>query len=261
VEHVLFKERALSKQRRSIKIKTNERIKPIERTMPGENKVFKKRSVTPRTENQRGYIRAIVESDIVLCQGPAGSGKTHIAIGMATQFLERGDVDKIVVARPVLEAGEKIGFLPGDQNQKLDPYIRPIMDELAYYVSYADIAAMKNANTFEIVPIGYMRGRTFKNSFVIIDECQNATFDQIKMILSRLGESSRMVLTGDPLQSDLEKRHQGGFEFACELFKHHPEIACIKMESTDIVRHRLISSMMAMWENHVDKYKSGGIMR
>lgn len=218
------------------------------------------KTVSARTVGQKAYIQAIQNNEIVICEGPAGTGKTHIATALAVEALKKGEVNRIIIARPVVEAGEDIGYLPGDSNQKLDPYVRPVMMELKDYASYDEIATWKNSEQLEIVPIGFMRGLTFKKSFVIVDECQNAQHDQIKMILSRFGEASRMVMTGDATQSDLERKHQGGFKFAHELFSAHPldSMTCITLDRKDIVRHRLVGEILELWEKHVDKYKADG---
>lgn len=221
---------------------------------------IKFKSVSARTDNQRHYIKTINDRDIVICEGPAGSGKTHIAIGMALQHLSKGKVEKILIARPAVESGEDIGYLPGDADAKLNPYVRPILDELQYYASFNEIKEMQNSKILEIVPIGYMRGRTFKDAFVVVDECQNCTTDQMKMVLTRLGESSKMVLTGDVTQSDLEKRHQGGFQFAYDLcyYTLPHDVGCVRLEKADIVRHELVGKIVELWGKHVDIYKSQG---
>lgn len=218
------------------------------------------KTVSARTPGQKAYIQAIQNNEIVICEGPAGTGKTHIATALAVEALKKGEVRNIIIARPVVEAGEDIGYLPGDSNQKLDPYVKPVMNELKDYASYEEIVTWKNGLQLEIVPIGFMRGLTFKKSFVIVDECQNAKHDQIKMILSRFGEASRMVMTGDVTQSDLERRNQGGFKFAHALFSEHPleSMACVKLSCEDIVRHRLVGEILELWEKHVDRYQTCG---
>jgi len=222
-----------------------------------DNKQFRRKPVVARTENQKTYIKAILKSDVIICEGPAGTGKTNVAIGMAMHLLDKKVVEKIVIARPVVEAGEDLGYLPGDHNDKLDPYVRPIFDELQQYASLSEIATLKNSLTLEIVPIGFMRGRTFKNSFILVDECQNAQYDQIRMILTRLGENSKMVMTGDITQSDLDKRDRGGFRYVFDLFSKYEEylddsVSCVRLYKQDIVRHHLVSKMLDIWGKQVD---------
>lgn len=222
--------------------------------------IFKRRRVEPKTLNQAEYIKALRTKDLTICLGPAGSGKTHVAIGMAMNLLDANKFEKILIARPAVEAGESLGYLPGDQDKKLDPYVRPIFDELEYYSSYTEIATLKNNRTLEIVPIAFMRGRTFKNAFIIIDECQNATYPQLEMAISRLGTGSRMVLTGDVTQSDLRKTDRGALQFAFDLFKKElrNEVACIKLSVEDIVRHELVGKVLQIWQNSLDNYKKDG---
>ena len=213
-----------------------------------------------QTVNQKDYIKAIKSHDVTICEGPAGTGKTHIAVGMAVAALRKEDVDRIVVARPVVEAGEQIGFLPGELDQKMGPFIRPINDEMSEYASHTMIAGWKNAKKFEIVPIGYMRGRTFKHSFVVCDECQNLNYDQMFMLITRFGKSSKMVLTGDSAQSDLLENKRGAFRFAFEIFSRIDGIATIKLDRSDNQRHALVNEVVELWEKHVDKFKRDGII-
>jgi phosphate starvation-inducible PhoH-like protein len=231
--------------------------------LPKKEKVdlqkVKFKSVSARTDNQRNYIKEIVSKDIVICEGPAGSGKTHIAIGMAMQYLYQKKVDKILIARPAVESGEDIGYLPGDADAKLSPYVRPVLDELQYFASWNEIKEMQNSKVLEIVPIGYMRGRTFKDAFVVVDECQNCKTDQIKMVLTRLGDSSKMVLTGDATQSDLEKKHQGGFQYAFDLcYEKIDDVGCVELDTCDIIRHPLVGKIVNSWPLYLDNYQRYG---
>lgn len=213
----------------------------------------KRKTVSARTSNQRKYIKAIINNEVIICNGPAGTGKTHVAIGMAFNHLHKGIIERIVIARPVVEAGESLGFLPGDIDDKMSPYIYPIMDELKEYASYTEIAEMKNSGALEICPLAYMRGRTFKDSFIICDECQNATKNQVKMLFTRLGIGSKMVMTGDIDQSDLNKQSQGGFQMACERFDSprmtDNGIVVVSLEAEDIVRNEKIGIMLDAWED------------
>lgn len=216
------------------------------------------KSPSAKTENQRDYIKAIVSHDIVICQGPAGTGKTHIAVGMGVDSLRKGNVKRIVIARPVVEAGESLGFLPGELEKKMDPFVRPCFDELEEYASNAEIVSWQNERILEIVPIGFMRGRTFKDSFIICDECQNLNFDQMEMLLTRFGMQSKMVLTGDVSQSDLVSNVQGAFAYACALFMDDDEIAVQSLDYTDNQRHPLVGKMAKKWKMHLDKFKASG---
>lgn len=199
----------------------------------------------PRTENQKEYIRTIAENAITFCQGLAGSGKTHIAMGMAIEYLLEEKVKKIIITRPVLEAGEKIGYLPGTAEEKLHPYLLPILDEIQYFISMAQYAALKLNNKIEVVPLGLMRGRNFHNCFIVADECQNASYDQLKMLLTRIGHDSKMVLTGDVYQSDLHYRYQGGFLDLINKLQDIDGIGFSKLEGTDIVRNPIIAKILA----------------
>ena len=166
--------------------------------------------VSAKTENQRTYIKAIINNKVTFCVGPAGTGKTHIATAMAIYGLLHGDYKRIILTRPLVQAGEDTGFLPGDVRKKLHPYMLPIYDEIERYVSHQDLQRLMNENTIEVIPFAFMRGRNFHDSFIIADECQNASDKQIKMLLTRIGNDSKMVLTGDHSQSDLPTHEQGG---------------------------------------------------
>lgn len=198
----------------------------------------------PRTENQKNYIRTVAENSITFCQGLAGSGKTHIAIGMALEYLLEEKVKKIIITRPVLEAGEKLGYLPGTAEEKLHPYLLPIIDEINHFISTALYASLKLNNKIEVVPLGLMRGRNFHDSFIVADECQNASYDQLKMLLTRLGRDSKMVLTGDIGQSDLSRHLRGGFLHMTNCLDGVPGIGFSVLESVDIVRNPIIASII-----------------
>lgn len=206
----------------------------------------------PKTPNQKEYIRSIAENVITFCQGIAGSGKTHIAIGMGLEYLSDEKVSKIVITRPVLEAGEKLGFLPGTAEEKLHPYLLPIIDEINHFIGMADYARLKNEHKIEIVPLALMRGRNFHDSFIIADECQNASYDQLKMLLTRIGQESKMVLTGDIAQSDLHRHLQGGFITMFEALEGVNGIGFTKLEFQDIVRNPIIADILA----RLEKYES-----
>lgn len=198
----------------------------------------------PRTENQKDYIRTIAEHHITFCQGVAGSGKTHIAIGMALEYLLSEKVKKIVITRPVVESGEKIGYLPGTAEEKLHPYLLPLLDEINYFIPPGVYSGLKTNNKIEIVPLGLMRGRNFHDSFIVADECQNASYDQLKMLLTRLGNGSKMVLTGDVSQSDLHKHMQGGFYTMTKVLDQLDGIGITYLDSSDIVRNPIIGKIL-----------------
>lgn len=207
-----------------------------------------KNRLKPRTENQKEYIRNIAENTITFCQGLAGSGKTHIAIGMALEYLLEEKVNKIIITRPVLEAGEKIGYLPGTAEEKLHPYLLPILDEIHHFITMGHYASLKLNNKIEVVPLGLMRGRNFHNSFIVADECQNASYEQLKMLLTRIGHNSKMVLTGDVGQSDLSRHLQGGFIDLINILDDIEGIGIAKLESIDIIRNPIIVKILARLE-------------
>lgn len=204
----------------------------------------------PRTENQKEYIRSIVENTITFCQGKPGSGKTHIAVGLALEYLLEDKVKKIIVTRPVVEAGEKIGYLPGDANTKLFPYLLPIEDEINYFIGPALNASLKLNNKIEIVPLGFMRGRNFHDSFIVADECQNASYEQLKMLLTRIGQNSKMVLTGDVSQSDLSRHLQGGFYDLIQTLDKIENIGIATLTDSDIIRNPIIAKILAKLDNY-----------
>lgn len=211
-----------------------------------------KNQLKPRTKNQNEYIRTIAENTITFCQGVAGSGKTHIAIGMALEYLLAQKVDKIIITRPVVEAGEKLGFLPGTAEEKLHPYLLPILDEINYFIPIQTYTKLKLTNRIEVVPLGLMRGRSFHKCFIVADECQNASYDQLKMLLTRIGIDSKMVLTGDIAQSDLNNYYRGGFANMMNILTEVNSIGLSKLEYGDIVRNPIIADIVY----RLDKYES-----
>jgi len=204
----------------------------------------------PRTENQKEYIRTVAENTITFCQGVAGSGKTHIAIGMALEYLLDEKVKKIIITRPVVESGEKIGYLPGTAEEKLHPYLLPLLDEVNHFIPAAQYISLKTNNKIEIVPLGLMRGRNFHNAFIVADECQNASYDQLKMLLTRIGMDSKMVLTGDVAQSDLQRSYRGGFATMAKLLSEVDGIGSSRLEYVDIVRNPIIAHIMSKLDGH-----------
>lgn len=201
------------------------------------------KNVKPRSEGQARLMQAMKDHNLVMAMGPAGTGKTYLAISAAVEAFEKGEVDRIILSRPAIEAGESIGFLPGDLQDKMAPYLRPLYDALNDRLGLKKLKTMIDTGEIEIAPIGYMRGRTLNNAFVVIDEAQNCTYQQIKMILSRLGWNSTMVVTGDPDQSDLLEGISGLADI-CHRLKPVKGIAVEKLKETDIVRHPLVASML-----------------
>jgi phosphate starvation-inducible PhoH-like protein len=204
----------------------------------------------PRTDNQKDYIRTVSENHITFCQGVAGSGKTHIAVGMALEYLLEDKVKKIVITRPVVESGEKIGYLPGTAEEKLHPYLLPILDEVCHFVPMSHYASLKLNNRIEIVPLGLMRGRNFHNAFIVADECQNASYDQLKMLLTRIGTDSKMVLTGDISQSDLHRTMRGGFIDLIGALNGVDQIGLAQLFNHDIIRNPIIGKILARLDSY-----------
>jgi phosphate starvation-inducible PhoH-like protein len=204
----------------------------------------------PRTDNQKEYIRTLAENTVTFCQGVAGSGKTHIAIGMALEYLLEDKVKKIIITRPVVESGEKIGYLPGTAEEKLHPYLLPLLDEVNHFIPSSYYTSLKTNNKIEIVPLGLMRGRNFHNAFIVADECQNASYDQLKMLLTRIGRESKMILTGDTSQSDLHRHMQGGFYDMISALEGTDGIGVSRLDSSDIVRNPIIGKIISRLDNY-----------
>lgn len=203
------------------------------------------RKVRPQGDNQRRLMAAMDSANVVLAIGPAGTGKTYLAIAKAVEALEAGKVGRIVLSRPAVEAGEAIGFLPGAMEDKLAPYLRPLYDALSDRMGVKRLKQCLTDGTIEIAPIGFMRGRTLNNAFIVIDEAQNCTYTQLKMLLTRLGWHSTMVVTGDPDQTDLLPEMSGLGEMAARL-RQLPDVAVVKLEERDVVRHPLVASMLSV---------------
>ena len=204
----------------------------------------------PRTDNQKEYIRTLAENTVTFCQGVAGSGKTHIAIGMAIEYLLEDKVKKIIITRPVVESGEKIGYLPGTAEEKLHPYLLPLLDDVNYFIPSSYYTSLKTNNKIEIVPLGLMRGRNFHNAFIVADECQNASYDQLKMLLTRIGRESKMILTGDTSQSDLHRHMQGGFYDMISALEGTDGIGVSRLDHSDIVRNPIIGKIISRLDNY-----------
>jgi phosphate starvation-inducible PhoH-like protein len=209
----------------------------------GERQQRYQKTVKPRSENQAQLMKALDEKSLVFAIGPAGTGKTYLAICKAVEALQRGDVARIILSRPAVEAGEQIGFLPGAMEDKLAPYLRPLYDALSDRLSPQQLKHMMADGTIEIAPIGFMRGRTLNNAFVVIDEAQNCTYTQIKMLLTRLGWHSTMVVTGDPAQSDLLPT-LSGLADAADRLEQLDDAEVVRLQGQDVVRHPLVAEML-----------------
>ncbi|HDR6997645.1 PhoH family protein [Bacillus cereus] len=211
-------------------------------------KTAKGKSIRVKTMGQRRYIHAMKKNDIVFGIGPAGTGKTYLAVVMAVRALKQGYVKKIILTRPAVEAGENLGFLPGDLKEKVDPYLRPLYDALHDILGQEYTQRMMERGVIEIAPLAYMRGRTLDDSFVILDEAQNTTGAQIKMFLTRLGFSSKMVITGDPSQVDLPKGVKSGLSIAANILSSVSGLSFITLEQTDVVRHPLVQRIIEAYD-------------
>jgi len=203
-----------------------------------------KRSVIPRSKKQKEYVKSLKNSQIIMSLGPAGTGKTYLAVAVALSMLLEKKVERIILSRPAVEAGERLGFLPGDMKDKIDPYLRPLYDSLYDLLDYDKIQRKIESGAIEIAPLAFMRGRTLKNSFAILDEAQNATDIQIKMFLTRIGENSKIVINGDPSQVDLPNKSLSGLNKSKKLLGHLKEISVVDFDHTDVVRHPLVSKIV-----------------
>tara|TARA_B100001146_G_scaffold225008_1_gene245621 strand:- start:27 stop:938 length:912 start_codon:yes stop_codon:yes gene_type:complete len=208
-----------------------------------------KKSVIPRSEKQKNYVRALKESEIIISAGPAGTGKTFLAVAVALTMLLEKKIERIILSRPAVEAGERLGFLPGDMREKVDPYLRPLYDSLYDLLDFEKIQKKIEVGDIEIAPLAFMRGRTLKNSFAILDEAQNATDTQIKMFLTRIGENSKIVINGDPSQTDLPNKSLSGLNRAKKLLGHLKEISVVDFDHTDVVRHPLVSKIVRAYSD------------
>ncbi|MDB2353547.1 PhoH family protein [Candidatus Pelagibacter bacterium] len=208
-----------------------------------------KKSVIARSEKQSEYIKALKENDIVLSLGPAGTGKSFLAVSVAVTLLMEKKIDRVILSRPAVEAGEKLGFLPGDMKEKVDPYLRPLYDALYELFGADKIDKKIETGEIEIAPLAFMRGRTLKNCFAILDEAQNATETQIKMFLTRIGENSKLVVNGDPSQVDLINKTHSGLVKSKNILKNIEEIKLIEFDHNDVVRHPLVSKIIRAYQN------------
>lgn len=221
----------------------------------GESIHTRRRTVQARSPGQRGYLQALRERDMVFALGPAGSGKTYLAVAMGVSLLLAGKVERIVLSRPAVEAGEKLGFLPGDMKEKIDPYLRPLYDALHDMIPAEQIANRMESGEIEIAPLAFMRGRTLAHCYVILDEAQNTTAMQMRMFLTRLGEGSRMVVTGDPSQTDLPGGQKSGLTDAVDTLKDVNGIRFVRLTSQDVVRHDLVTRIVEAYDARDKKAK------
>lgn len=206
------------------------------------------RQVRPRTEGQASYVEKMRKHDIVFAIGPAGTGKTFLAVAMAVEALKHNLIRKIVLVRPAVEAGESLGFLPGDMQAKINPYLRPLLDAINEMIGYDQVQRLIQQDVIEVVPLAYMRGRTLNESFIILDEAQNSTIGQMKMFLTRMGEKSKVVVSGDTTQIDLPHGTQSGLKDALSRLKNISEIGIVHLLKTDIVRHQLVQQIVEAYD-------------
>lgn len=218
---------------------------------------IRNRVVSARTPTQADYLRAIDESELVFGEGPAGTGKTYLAVAKAVECLVRGDVARIILSRPAVEAGEQLGFLPGDMREKVDPYLRPLYDALNDMMPAEQVQKRLESGEIEVAPLAFMRGRTLANAFVILDEAQNTTAVQMKMFLTRLGENSRMVITGDLSQVDLPRGTRSGLRDAREALGSVDDIRFVRFKDSDVVRHHLVSKIVHAYR-HLENRRGAG---
>lgn len=221
----------------------------------------KKVTIKPRGTNQKRYARAVQTHDINFGVGPAGTGKTYLAVACAVEALMRDDVERILLVRPAVEAGEKLGFLPGDLAQKVDPYLRPLYDALFEMLGFETVGKLLERGIIEVAPLAYMRGRTLNNSFVILDESQNTTCEQMKMFLTRLGFGSTAVITGDPSQVDLPRGQKSGLKHVVEVLEGVEGISFIHFDAKDVVRHPLVQRIVQAYETYEQTNAAQGEQR
>lgn len=215
----------------------------------------KRRKITPRSMQQAEYIEQVRENQLVFASGPAGTGKTYLAVAMAVNMLLDGTVERLILSRPAVEAGESIGFLPGDMREKIDPYLRPLYDALHDMLPDDQVEKLLLNGTIEVAPLGFMRGRTLLNAFIILDEAQNTTAMQMKMFLTRLGENSRMVVAGDPSQNDLPSGERSGLHDAIDILAKLDGISLVEFGEADVVRHPLVTKMVHAYNARDDRIR------
>ena len=204
----------------------------------------RRKALKAKTKNQEGYIRAIENNDVTLCTGPAGTGKTAVSVGLACDYLLDGRVEKIVVTRPVIESGRGLGFLPGTFEEKIHPYLIPVLEEMEYRLNTNRVQAYRDEGKIEVCPLEYMRGRNFHNCFMILDEAQNATFEQLKMFITRMGWDSKAVINGDMDQTDLIHAEQGGLDTFLYRLDGVNDVGIAELTDEDIIRNKIISKIL-----------------
>ncbi len=209
---------------------------------------YKNKKIMPKSPHQREYVKAIEKYDIVFGIGPAGTGKTYLSMAMAVKYLKAGYVDRIILTRPAVEAGEKLGYLPGDIQEKVNPYLRPLYDALHDMLEFNQVSRLLSRGIIEIAPLAFMRGRTLNSAFIILDEAQNTTSEQMKMFLTRLGFDSKAVITGDITQVDLPKEHKSGLIEAQRILSGIPQIKFIYFDGSDVVRHPLVQEIIKAYD-------------
>lgn len=210
-------------------------------------------AISAKTGGQRNIVKASHNNDILFAIGPAGTGKTYTSVALAVQALKNREVKKIILARPAVEAGENLGFLPGDLKEKIDPYLRPLYDALEEMIEYDKLEFQLTKNIIEIAPLAYMRGRTLNNAFVILDEAQNATNIQMKMFLTRIGYNSRAIITGDVTQTDLPRKQESGLIVIQKILKDIDGISFVYLDQSDVVRHKLVRDIIDAYDKFEDK--------
>ena len=228
-------------------VKNHSAVQPLEEVIKTP-----KRSVIPRSKKQKEYVQALKTKQVVMSLGPAGTGKTYLAVAVALSMLLEKKVERIILSRPAVEAGERLGFLPGDMKEKIDPYLRPLYDSLHDLFDYDKIQRKIESGEIEIAPLAFMRGRTIKNSFAILDEAQNATRTQIKMFLTRIGENSKLVVNGDPSQIDLPNKNHSGLIESQKILRGIKEISIINFDHKDVIRHPLVTKIVEAYQKNTD---------
>ncbi len=216
-----------------------------------------RRSIIARSKKQSDYLKALQSDNIVMSLGPAGTGKSYLAVSVAVTMLMEKKIDRVILSRPAVEAGERLGFLPGDMKEKVDPYLRPLYDALYDLFGFEQIQRKIDNGSIEIAPLAFMRGRTLKNSFAILDEAQNATLTQIKMFLTRIGENSKLVVNGDPSQIDLINKSHSGLIKSKKILKDIKEIKVVEFDHKDVVRHPLVSKIIQAYQKNFDDQNWG----
>lgn len=253
LEYLWLKGKAISQAdiltaRQALDTERQDELKDLQRDILAKTR--KGEEIRAKTFRQRQYIRALNQNDLIFCTGPAGTGKTFLAVVVAVQALLANQYERIILTRPAVEAGEKLGFLPGDLQQKVNPYLRPLYDAINEFIDPEKVPNLMERGIIEVAPLAYMRGRTLNNAFVIVDEAQNTTPAQMKMVLTRLGFRSRMVVTGDITQTDLPLNQQSGLTVALKILQNVEGIAVCEFSQKDVVRHPLVQRIVAAYEQY-----------